>query len=273
MGRQKGQVMVMTILIMTIGCIWFALALTVSSNYFRVSHDEITIVQNRALAQGAMEEAMVILERAAAEDSLAMLPSEVINHQVTIGESEGQLTASWRQTKEKELTITASGTMERGKSSLTGDFVVVELPQSAGTERPILLVESGKFKTLLANNGYDHLLKDDHAGGLTLNQTEPLSGGLYCLGDGQKDWTVTVRSLTLDEGPLYVQGHLCVSGNLTVPLLWVTGNVLIEEGGSLSCTELWMGGEFLTGEALETSCLLSDAPMMKNVLVLRQMHP
>ena len=101
MDRQKGQVLVMTIVIMAIGCIWFALVLAVSGNYFRVSHDEITLVQSRALAQGAMEEALVILEQAVDEDTLAALPERLLERPIDAGGLEGMLKASWRQTAER----------------------------------------------------------------------------------------------------------------------------------------------------------------------------
>ena len=108
MDRQKGQVLVMTIVIMAIGCIWFALVLAVSGNYFRVSHDEITLVQSRALAQGAMEEALAILEQAVDEDTLAALPERLLERPIDAGGLEGMLKASWRQTAEREMTRKAS---------------------------------------------------------------------------------------------------------------------------------------------------------------------
>ena len=272
MNRQKGHVLVMTVLIMAIACIWFTLALTVSGNYFRVSRDEISLVRNRALAQGAMEEAIVILQRAIAEETLEDMAPVVIKRTVKAQGFQGELTASWRFTDQDVLRIEAGGVTETGKSTLTGEFIVARLPQSAGVNRPILLVESAKSTTLLANNGYDHLLKDDHAGGVTLNRAESLSGGLYCLGNGQNDWTMTVRALELSEGELYVQGHLYVTGRLEAPKIWVTGDLQIADGGSLICPEMWVGGNILRegeSEALEASMGMAE---MKNVLVLREMH-
>ncbi len=272
MNRQKGHVLVTTVLVMAIACIWLTLALAVSGNYFRVSHDEISLVQNQALAQGAMEEAMVILERAAIEETWDEVAPVVIERTVKAQGFQGELTASWRFTAKDALTIEASGVTEAGKSTLTGHFIVAKLPLSAGIDRPILLVESDKGNTLLANNGYDHLLKDDHAGGVTLNQSEPLSGELYCLGNGQKDWTVTVRALDLSIGTLYVQGNLYVSGSLQAPKIWVTGDLQMADGGSLRCSELWIGGDTLGEGVPEEAIGRLVAPEMKNVLVLREMR-
>lgn len=270
MDRQKGQVLVMTIVIMAIGCIWFALVLAVSGNYFRVSHDEITLVQSRALAQGAMEEALAILEQAVDEDTLAALPERLLERPIDAGGLEGMLKASWRQTAEREMTITASGQTKQGKSTVSGELYLAKLPQEAGSEQPILLVKSDKAKTLLADNGYDHLLKDDHAGGVLLDQPGSLSGGLYCIADGQKDWTATVRSLDL-EGPLYVEGHLWRDRTLKAKRLWVTGDLYIAEGGSLDCPEIWVGGE-TSGNLPDEAESMIGAPIFKNVLVIRQMR-
>ena len=271
MNGQKGHALVLTVLVMAVACVWFALVLVVSSNYFRVSQDEITLVQHRALAQGAMREAQLILERAVAEGDIAAVAPTIVKRTLDEGGLNGQLTATWRWRAPGELTIIASGETTQGQSTLISDMTVVTLPKDAGAARPILLADSGRSKALLTMSGYDYLLKDDHAGGLLLNQVQPIRGDLYCVGNGEKDWTVTVEALDLGEGRLYVQGHLLVKGSLRAAQILVAGDLKLAEGASLVCPETWVGGA-VSGINKPAEYQPFEAVALQSRLVIRQMR-
>lgn len=260
----------MTVCIMAIACTWFALMLLVSSNTVRISRDEITIVQNKALAQGAMTEAIQKAEQAAQTGTLHLLSTELVNRSVNHGDFNGEMLATWQALADDELTITAQGQSDGGRYVLTGRFILCQLPAGAASRQPLLLIDNTHWAAWLAATSYDYVLKDDHIGAIVLAQDEPLSGNLYCQGHGQPDWTVTVKELTIDGQELYIEGHLYVQGHLQVPRLLVTGDVYLADDSTLACSEMWLGGS-LSGKDVPESLIWVDEPRWQQTLVIRQM--